>query len=52
MTPVSLFGYELFSFVDNTVYQKHLIWKLQNIMKWEVCTNQLFWKLSTCKYID
>jgi len=25
MTPISLFGYELFSFVDNTVYQKHFI---------------------------
>ena len=43
-TPVSLFGYELFSFVDNTVYQKHFKWKLQNIMRQEVCTKQLFWK--------
>ena len=44
MAPVSLFGHELFSFVDNTVYQKHFKWNLQNIMRQEVCTKQLFWK--------
>jgi hypothetical protein len=42
MTPISLFGYELFTFVDKTVYQKHFKWKLQNVMRQEVCTKQLF----------
>ena len=44
MTHVSLFGYKLFSCVDNTVYQQNFKWKLQNIMIWEVCTKQSFWK--------